>query len=327
MHIFVGLFTFSWSSIRIIQIFIFYYNDCNIYIYNIGGCENGWVGQSLASQTLLLLLWTAPINSFCIEQQQTRSSPSLAMAISAKSFFPKPKFVFHFIADQDDGPNNFDEQGHSSGPDSTGSHQDGVDDEMASVKDLAIGSPYSTGTNHSQALSNCSTPAPPIMPNISPSASSASTTRDNSISPNNLGGGGSSNSSAAIETLPKLRLNTILAADPALQPEAKDIKRIRSSTADKYSNQISYDEDGDDDVQMDDMPIRILIGSPNGGGRSTSATGHSHRDDRHDAVAAAAAAVDALPPRMPAFMCTPCGIKFSSLSTLEAHQTYYCSHK
>ncbi|XP_067002117.2 zinc finger protein ush [Anabrus simplex] len=29
----------------------------------------------------------------------------------------------------------------------------------------------------------------------------------------------------------------------------------------------------------------------------------------------------------PIFMCAPCGIRFSSLSTLEAHQTYYCSHR
>lgn len=26
-------------------------------------------------------------------------------------------------------------------------------------------------------------------------------------------------------------------------------------------------------------------------------------------------------------MCAPCGIRFSSASTLEAHQTYYCSHR
>lgn len=32
-------------------------------------------------------------------------------------------------------------------------------------------------------------------------------------------------------------------------------------------------------------------------------------------------------PRIPVFMCHPCGIRFSSLSTLEAHQTYYCSHR
>jgi hypothetical protein len=32
-------------------------------------------------------------------------------------------------------------------------------------------------------------------------------------------------------------------------------------------------------------------------------------------------------PPVPVFMCNPCGIRFSSLSTLEAHQTYYCSHR
>lgn len=32
-------------------------------------------------------------------------------------------------------------------------------------------------------------------------------------------------------------------------------------------------------------------------------------------------------PLVPVFMCNPCGIRFSSLSTLEAHQTYYCSHR
>ncbi|XP_056630448.1 zinc finger protein ush isoform X1 [Diorhabda sublineata] len=33
------------------------------------------------------------------------------------------------------------------------------------------------------------------------------------------------------------------------------------------------------------------------------------------------------PSTVPIFQCSPCGIRFSSLSTLEAHQTYYCSHR
>ncbi|XP_076257012.1 zinc finger protein ush isoform X2 [Rhynchophorus ferrugineus] len=32
-------------------------------------------------------------------------------------------------------------------------------------------------------------------------------------------------------------------------------------------------------------------------------------------------------PSVPVYQCSPCGIRFSSLSTLEAHQTYYCSHR
>ncbi|XP_034237477.1 zinc finger protein ush [Thrips palmi] len=49
---------------------------------------------------------------------------------------------------------------------------------------------------------------------------------------------------------------------------------------------------------------------------------------------AAAQAQPGQPPAEPtearqavAFRCEPCGIRFSSLSTLEAHQTYYCSHR
>ena len=34
-----------------------------------------------------------------------------------------------------------------------------------------------------------------------------------------------------------------------------------------------------------------------------------------------------LPPRLAVYMCGPCGIRFSSASTLSAHQTYYCSHR
>jgi zinc finger protein ZFPM1 len=34
-----------------------------------------------------------------------------------------------------------------------------------------------------------------------------------------------------------------------------------------------------------------------------------------------------MPPRLAMFICGPCGIRFSSASTLEAHQTYYCSHR
>lgn len=220
-----------------------------------------------------------------------------------------------------------------------------------------IDSPYSMDETNPQPLSNCSTPAS-ITPNISPAAAaaaiatvtdSASIIRDNSISPN-----------LSTENLPKLRLNTILAADPALQPEAKDIKRIRTSNTDKYNIQINCDaddnddyrarykmmtddddddEDGDD-VQMDEDPPQSPhqhtrnrhrgIGGGGGGDdarSTTSSGGHNPRDDRLEATSTVASmAVDALP-RIPAFICAPCGIKFSSLSTLEAHQTYYCSHR
>ncbi|XP_060517800.1 zinc finger protein ush isoform X2 [Cylas formicarius] len=50
-----------------------------------------------------------------------------------------------------------------------------------------------------------------------------------------------------------------------------------------------------------------------------------------EAVAAATRSVEApsepTKPLPPVYQCSPCGIRFSSLSTLEAHQTYYCSHR
>ncbi|XP_030760714.1 zinc finger protein ush isoform X2 [Sitophilus oryzae] len=44
-------------------------------------------------------------------------------------------------------------------------------------------------------------------------------------------------------------------------------------------------------------------------------------------VAEAATASETSRPSVPVYQCAPCGIRFSSLSTLEAHQTYYCSHR
>ncbi|XP_037911626.1 zinc finger protein ush isoform X3 [Hermetia illucens] len=85
--------------------------------------------------------------------------------------------------------------------------------------------------------------------------------------------------------LPKVRLNASLASDPALKPDAKDLKIINNeSLIDELTKHDSKSEG---------------VKSPNG--------------------------VDMLQ-RVKVFMCHPCGIGFSSLSTLEAHQTYYCSH-
>lgn len=40
-----------------------------------------------------------------------------------------------------------------------------------------------------------------------------------------------------------------------------------------------------------------------------------------------AEAMAATAPRPTALICPPCGIRFSSASTLDAHQKYYCSHR
>ncbi|KAH8273674.1 hypothetical protein KR018_007990, partial [Drosophila ironensis] len=81
--------------------------------------------------------------------------------------------------------------------------------------------------------------------------------------------------------LPKLRLNALLASDPALKPDAKELT----------------------------LPEPRLLAPP-------------------PLIKPEAQPEIVEPLLKPArFMCLPCGIAFSSPSTLEAHQAYYCSHR
>lgn len=113
--------------------------------------------------------------------------------------------------------------------------------------------------------------------------------------------------------LPKLRLNAILASDPALQPYAKDIKQPPEPAR------------LDDDSST--MPIISglhheprLMALPSAESFVAANFAELMRRDGILAKAVPNAAAAA------GYTCEPCGIKFSSLSTLEAHQTYYCSH-
>lgn len=110
--------------------------------------------------------------------------------------------------------------------------------------------------------------------------------------------------------MPKLRLNTSLASDPALQPDAKDI----SGVAKNDSHHQNQSRDVDDAMEEHQQ-------------RTSSVTPTSSPAPIDISELPAVPAVDVATLRVPAFMCGPCGIKFSSLSTLEAHQTYYCSHR
>lgn len=98
-----------------------------------------------------------------------------------------------------------------------------------------------------------------------------------------------------------LRLNAQLAADPALQPDAKSLKgSITIKTEPEELRNCS---------STTVLPSPILAA-----------------ELRAPQKMVEIPAVPA-PPRIPIFMCTPCGIRFSSMSTLEAHQTYYCTHR
>lgn len=179
----------------------------------------------------------------------------------------------------------------------------------------------------SRPTSVCSISPEPVTPNVSPAASEKIATSINS----NRDSGEMFSSSPS--SLPKLRLNITLASDPALQPEAKDIKSIRARAADNYKeNQLNSDDEYHEIHTDDDVPSHSFRPSNEDDDRPPPEK-IRRRDDpllmslnKGVSLPTVAAIADMLP-RHPAFVCAPCGIKFSSLSTLEAHQTYYCTHK
>lgn len=115
--------------------------------------------------------------------------------------------------------------------------------------------------------------------------------------------------------IPKLRLNIALASDPAANPDAKDIKNIRASSSDENAFSNNPNNKLIDDFipasQNDDISLKQ----------------HSKTKRDNVIVSPLVPTNIELPPRIPVYMCGPCGIRFSSASTLEAHQTYYCSHR
>lgn len=127
--------------------------------------------------------------------------------------------------------------------------------------------------------------------------------------------------------LPKLRLNITLASDPALQPEAKDIQSIRASTVENYDTE----SNGDDETRENSASSPILVHDDNGPPPEKIRKRHdsTFRSSGNKFVVNLQQNLNPneIIPRVPAFVCAPCGIKFSSMSTLEAHQTFYCTHR
>lgn len=111
---------------------------------------------------------------------------------------------------------------------------------------------------------------------------------------------------------PRLRLNIDLASDPALQPHAKDIKRLPDQSISNEHDERSSDTSSPFPIVT---PSSVLLGELTRRGEIVKTPGPQ-------IIAAPAEPIV----RTSGFICDPCGIKFSSLSTLEAHQTYYCSH-
>uniref|UniRef100_A0A1B6CLP5 C2H2-type domain-containing protein n=1 Tax=Clastoptera arizonana TaxID=38151 RepID=A0A1B6CLP5_9HEMI len=102
---------------------------------------------------------------------------------------------------------------------------------------------------------------------------------------------------------PKLRLNASLATDPAVKPP-----QVKVEAGDYLATALPHN------LQTAIAAGRFFCLPPlPADGVSVTRTKTEVPENRQAGV--------------PVYICSPCGIRFSSLSTLEAHQTYYCSHR
>ncbi|KAF5271363.1 hypothetical protein FQA39_LY08161 [Lamprigera yunnana] len=113
---------------------------------------------------------------------------------------------------------------------------------------------------------------------------------------------------------PRLRLKANLATDPALQPLATAVTNIKSEP----EVDTSPTHTGEYFSNLPPALQTVLANSrfflpPNLGLTETPNRPEPAEVARQNSA--------------PIYMCAPCSIRFSSLSTLEAHQTYYCSHR
>ncbi|GLV42536.1 u-shaped [Carabus blaptoides fortunei] len=112
---------------------------------------------------------------------------------------------------------------------------------------------------------------------------------------------------------PKLRLNTSLATDPALRPSASHVKSedgVSISPTPTAEYLASLPPVLQSALTARYFPLIPPVSIP----EATRPPSESSETSARQLT-------------VPVFVCTPCGIRFSSLSTLEAHQTYYCSHR
>lgn len=148
----------------------------------------------------------------------------------------------------------------------------------------------------------------------------------------------------SVKILPGLRLNTALASDPATNPDAKELLHIKSEDSkvlnDCDDDDVGHENYGNHNEDTESIIEASSIPKPTHNLKSPQPQHqqqHHHHHHHHQSAQKAKENINnvnqmlvknlEMIPRQNVFMCTPCGIRFSSLSTLEAHQTYYCSHR
>ncbi|XP_049816419.1 zinc finger protein ush [Schistocerca nitens] len=124
----------------------------------------------------------------------------------------------------------------------------------------------------------------------------------------------------------RLRLNPSLATDPALhRPSPTEVQLLAALPPSAAAAAAAYHSAIASSPYFC-LPPPPLQDAPPPSPSPQLLTSRAKVDTPAAAVATAHDAPPA-PRQVPVFMCSPCGIRFSSSSTLEAHQTYYCSHR
>ncbi|KAJ8953172.1 hypothetical protein NQ314_007396, partial [Rhamnusium bicolor] len=113
------------------------------------------------------------------------------------------------------------------------------------------------------------------------------------------------------EKTPRIRLKANLATDPALHPQLISVTNLKT------------------ELETSQSPSEYLAALPPAIQTALASRGFFLPSliPVPDATTRQTDSAEPRQPTVPIFQCQPCGIRFSSLSTLEAHQTYYCSHR
>lgn len=119
--------------------------------------------------------------------------------------------------------------------------------------------------------------------------------------------GKSRTKSESEDACPKIRLKANLATDPALPVLSIPNVKLESGSSPTPTTEF-----------LTSLPQALQTALASRGFFYTSSLNLSEAASRADSADAS---------RQQLFICLPCGIRFSSLSTLEAHQTYYCTHR
>jgi zinc finger protein ZFPM1 len=125
--------------------------------------------------------------------------------------------------------------------------------------------------------------------------------------------------------LPTLRLNVALASDPATNPDAKEIHSDNLKNLDQEYDSMGSSRNDDAETQISLSKITLSDEKQQQQQQQQNLVMPKSKENISNVGNLIAKNLELMRPNV--FMCTPCGIRFSSLSTLEAHCTYYCSHR